>query len=109
MMRLKIVGMRLRMAPIIPPRKPPELNCRDACRVPVEGSVELQLERGVLTTSLQVFSRVDNSVSNGFKTMANTPLLLVTALEMTLLPQTSCTVASAIQTMQTNCYVSAQY
>ena len=85
------------MPPRIPPRSPRESSCKEDCRIPVDGSDVLQVERGVGMTSLQLFNSVSNE-STGFTSIVNTPLLFVIALDMTLLPHCSSTVASAIDT-----------
>ncbi|RWV85258.1 hypothetical protein GW17_00052963 [Ensete ventricosum] len=97
--KVKRVGTTFTMPPRIPPRSPRESSCMEDCRIPVAVSDVLQVERGVGMTSLQLFNSVSNE-STGFTSIVNTPLLFVIALDMTLLPHCSSTVASAIDTKE---------
>lgn len=63
--------------------------------MPPSGRAELQVDRGVLTTKLQLLRSEDRRVLNGFKNIVNTPALSVVVLETTVPPHCSCTAASA--------------
>lgn len=68
------------------------LNCKGDSKPPTEGSVALQLERGVLTTRLQSINTEERTYCRGSKRIENTPLPLVVALETTFpTPHCSCT------------------
>ena len=71
------------------------LNCKGDSKRPTEGSVALQLERGVLTTRLQSINAEERTYCRGSKIIENTPLPLVVALGTTFpTPHCTCTRAS---------------
>jgi hypothetical protein len=71
------------------------MNCKEDSKPPTEGSLALQLERGVLTTRLQSVNSEERTYCRGSKRIENTPLPLVVALETTFpAPHCSCTRAS---------------
>ena len=60
--------------------------CKDENNPPTDGSVALQLERGVLTAKLQLFSSEGRRNCNGSKRIENIPDPLVVELETTFPP-----------------------
>lgn len=65
-------------------------------RAPEEGSPELQVDSGVLTTRLQLVNSEERRNCNGSKSIENSPAELVVALEITFpAPHCNCTGASA--------------
>lgn len=88
-----------RIPPMSPPAPPPLSSCRADWRSPLVGSERPQVERGVVTTSLQSLRSVDRSEVMKLTCMLNTPLEFVVAVLTTLLPHCSCTPASANKTV----------
>jgi hypothetical protein len=71
------------------------MRFKPATRIPVGGRLTLHDARGVVTTILQMPSKLDRRAVGKLPTIENIPLLFVVVLPMTLLPHLSCTVASA--------------
>lgn len=63
---------------------------------PKDGKLELQVDSGVLTTSLQLVSKEERRNCSGSKSMEKSPAELVVAVEITFpAPHCNCTTASA--------------
>lgn len=79
------------------PRTVFPINCSGACRNPVDGRLELQLESGEATTTLQEDRILVRRKLRGFSTMLNPPNPFVMADAITLPPHVTWTRASACQ------------
>ena len=78
------------------PKTSVRTNTMDDVKTPTGGSMGLQVERGVVTTRLQLLKPTpgERRTCVKFKENENTPLALVVAVETTTAPHCSCTRAS---------------